>query len=82
MIYDWTRKRGMSGDSISEGLHHASMSFRKQWILENTERAKPRHSITAGNIKESQISIEERRTGQPEVKGFKDVVLCKNTSLY
>lgn len=82
MIYDWTQTQGMSGDSISEGLHHASMSLRKQWISENTERAKRRHAMAAGSIKESQINIEERRTGQPEVRGLRDVVLCEDTPLY
>ncbi|KAH6889270.1 TPR domain-containing protein [Thelonectria olida] len=42
MTYQWIQKHGLSGGSVSEGLHHAIRRLRSQWLLDNDTRASRR----------------------------------------
>jgi hypothetical protein len=42
------QKHDMADESVSEGLHRASLKLRKSWVSENTVRAAKRTAIPSG----------------------------------
>ena len=79
--YEWMRDHGMSDESISEGLHHASRFFRGQWIKENSTRKVFKRDRGVQHIKESQRALDRSSSNQNEKKNIRDADLENDTKL-
>ncbi|KAL2812794.1 CHAT domain-containing protein [Aspergillus cavernicola] len=73
ITYDWMRREGVSDESVSEGLHHASRDLRCRWISENTARG-VRNQDRA-------IAVGQSRSRPGEARDARDVVLCDDIPL-
>jgi len=80
--YKWMLDRGMSDQSVSEGLHHASRWLRHQWIEENSARGATKRGIGVQNTRNNQIAIEQSDSSQRKARDPRDVELSDDTPLY
>ncbi len=81
MVYEWMRCRGISDDSVSEGLHHASRRLRTQWVEDNATRGGSQSGKVVfmnGQL----LGREQSCSGQRVLKTSRDIVSCDDTPLY
>jgi tetratricopeptide (TPR) repeat protein len=74
ITYKWLQERNMTDDSVSEGLHRASMKLRESWISDNAARA-ANHMAVVQN-KDAPMVTEQACSSQGMVRsisGFKTV---------
>lgn len=76
ITYKWIQDRGMSGESVSEGLHRASRSLRDRWITENLERGALRRAAAVKNTKDGQMATERSSSSQDKARDPRDVLDC------
>ncbi|CAI6013788.1 unnamed protein product [Clonostachys chloroleuca] len=81
MTYEWMRKRGVSDESVSEGLHYANRSLRTQWVSENTARGASKLG-TGVHEEDLQMSIEQSRSSQGKARDPGNVVSCDDIKLW
>ncbi|KAK3995912.1 CHAT domain-containing protein [Cladorrhinum sp. PSN332] len=80
MTYQWVQSRNMTEESVSEGLHRASMRLRDLWISDNTARAANR--MAAIHNKEVSTIMEQARSSQGNVRDPRNAELCEDAPLY
>ena len=80
MTYKWIQDRGMSNESVSEGLHHASRSLRGQWISENIERGALKRGARVKNVEDGQ-TIERSYPSHRKARDPRDIVDCDDMGL-
>lgn len=80
LIYEWMQRQYMSDKSVSEGLHHACRSLRRQWVSDNSARQAAYRGRMV-NI-DRQTAIEESRLVQGYVRLPRDIILCDDIPLY
>lgn len=79
--YKWMRDHGMSNESVSEGLHHASRYLRRQWIEENSARGAFKRDRGVQNTREGQTAMDRFYSSQGEAGDLRDVDLDDDTRL-
>ncbi|KAF7502933.1 hypothetical protein GJ744_004809 [Endocarpon pusillum] len=79
--YKWMRDHGMSDESVSEGLHHASKYLRRQWIEENSARGALKRGKGVQTTRDGQMALERSYSGQGEGRDPRDVELYDDTEL-
>ncbi|EFY88848.1 TPR Domain containing protein [Metarhizium acridum CQMa 102] len=72
MTYEWVQQRNMADDSVSEGLHHATIKLRESWVSDNAARA----------ARGAPTVTERARSGQGTVRYPRDAELCEEAPLY
>jgi len=77
--YDWMQKQRLSDESVSEGLHRASMTLRGRWVSENAAKASKRGTEVR---KVNQMAMRQSRSSQDKAREPRDVVPCDDTPLY
>ena len=80
LVYKWLASRGLSDQSVSEGLHHASRELRSQWIQEKAARGE---SQTCGTTSSGQIvGKESMRPSERMPRDTRDVIDFGETPLH
>ncbi|KAK1773057.1 LOW QUALITY PROTEIN: hypothetical protein QBC45DRAFT_455738 [Copromyces sp. CBS 386.78] len=79
-IYKWMQEQKMTDDSVSEGLHRASIELRKAWLLENETRAANR--MAALRNKSVPMDTEQTRSNQGTTKDSRAVELYEDAPLH
>ena len=77
--YKWILDHGMSDESVSEGLHHASRCLRRKWIEENSEREASRSDKGLLEIRDDQIAVQRSDSSQGKARDPRDGELCDDT---
>ncbi|KAL6405455.1 TPR Domain containing protein [Ilyonectria robusta] len=80
ITYKWVQERNMTDDSVSEGLHRASMKLRESWITDNTTRAANRMAVLQD--KSTPTVTEQARSSQGTVRDPRDAELYEEIPLY
>lgn len=60
--YEWMKRRGVSSESVSEGLHDTIRSLRYQWVSEITERGEIEHGTKVNEEGCELAKVRELRT--------------------
>lgn len=76
--YGWMQKMDMNDESVSEGLHHACRSLRKQWIQENAFRAAAKRDLVAQLDHDLR---EQSRSSQSKPRDARDITTCEEVPL-
>ena len=77
--YTWMLEHGMSDESVSEGLHHASRCLRRQWIEEDAAREALKSGRGLLKIKDDQMTIQRSNSSEDMARDPRDVELCEDT---
>ncbi|KAH6884147.1 CHAT domain-containing protein [Thelonectria olida] len=80
--YKWIQKRGLSDDSVSEGLHHACRELRTQWIADNIARSAAKRGTQVERKDSFQVTTELGQFGQVETRDVRDVEVVDDTPLH
>jgi CHAT domain-containing protein len=72
ILYSCVQERNMTDDSVSEGLHRASIKLRERWVSDNTTRAANRIAVlqdedglmTTKQIRSCQGEVRDSRTAE------------------
>ena len=79
--YKWMLEHGMSDESVSEGLHHASRCLRRQWIEENSARGAFKRDRGVQNTRDGQMAMDPPYSRQGEARDSRDIELCNDSML-
>ena len=74
--YKWMQDHGMSDESVSEGLHHASRSLRKQLMEENSARKALRR---VKGLDDDQMAVQRSDPSQDKAVILRDCDLDEDT---
>ena len=77
--YKRMQEKNMNDESISEGLHYACRTLRRQWVLENAVRAAAKNETA---IQVDQGIIEQSRSSPSKARDLRDVASCDDVPLY
>jgi hypothetical protein len=80
IIYSFLQEKNMTDDSVSEGLHRASMKLRESWISDNITRAANRKAFLQG--KDVPIMTKQTHSCQSDVRDSRAAQLIEDTPLY
>ncbi|VUC24492.1 unnamed protein product [Clonostachys rosea] len=77
-VYEWMLARGVSDESVSEGLHNSSRKLRSKWVSDNSMRsAKRRKRLSVG-----ETAIEQQPGQSDFMRAPRDAEGCDEKPLY
>ena len=77
--YGRMRKKNMTDESVSEGLHYACRELRGQWVQQNAVRAAAKRDTA---VQVDQGFTEQSRSSPSKPIDARDVVSCDDVPLY